>query len=163
MLVEASTTSESLRTMDVVNHFLFLLRRSSPFQQTKNTKQHSDVVCACSLRLFFQNYTVLWRKFVPFIVTSSVAKVVARFSCEHAPSSPQDPGPKNHQKTSRKHWKMRPIIMPYLKGFHDLVLRQFGWVVRIATQHELSSAVLLETATQHELSSAISGWVLKYS
>ena len=24
----------------------------------------------------------------------------------------------------RKHWKMRPIIMPYLKGFHDLVLRQ---------------------------------------
>ena len=34
--------------------------------------------------------------------------------------------------------------------------------MRIATQHELSSAVLLETATQHELSSAISGEVLEY-
>ena len=29
---------------------------------------------------------------------------------------------KNHQKTL----EMRLIIMPYLKGFHDLVLRQFG-------------------------------------
>ena len=32
----------------------------------------------------------------------------------------------NIPKIIRKHRKMRPIIMPYLKGFHDLVLRQFG-------------------------------------
>ena len=32
----------------------------------------------------------------------------------------------NIPKIIRKHWKMRLIIMPYLKGFHDLVLRQFG-------------------------------------
>ena len=32
----------------------------------------------------------------------------------------------NIPKIIRKHWKMRLTIMPYLKGFHDLVLRQFG-------------------------------------
>ena len=53
--------------------------------------------------------------------------------------------------------------MPFWRRFQDLVLKQFGWVVRIATQLELSSAVFLETATQLVLSSAIRVWVLKYS